>query len=138
MSSEKFTSAAESSMPRLWTKYEAPEKRIELIVKGECVGYAILISHQEPFRFYYVDEVFVDKKERGKSYGSKLVRKINSFLGRKNAAGILMNAIHPDDPTYNLYSNYGWQEVPEFHGYYMYGRKNHHTGKKVCEAINNI
>jgi predicted GNAT family acetyltransferase len=94
--------------------------RLELTENGEKVGYAEFDYRNDPFPFYYISLIFVDREQRQKGFGSEILRKLNKFLDEKGRAGFLINAISYKNPARNMYAEHGWELLPGKEDYYVY------------------
>jgi GNAT superfamily N-acetyltransferase len=97
-----------------------PVHKIEFRESGEKIGYATFEYHNDPFPFYYVSMVFVDKPFRGRGFGGEILREINNHLDSTGKAGLLSNGVNRKNPARQMYENYGWVPVPHKPDWFAY------------------
>lgn len=82
------------------------EKDIEV---GRAFLYIIFNElHDKPYG--YIEDVFIDKKYRGMSYGTKLIQKILSTAKEKGCYKVVATSRNNKDQVHNFYLKLGFLE----------------------------
>jgi len=93
--------------------------------KDEPVGFAVFFHNFSTFLGMpgiYIEDLYVDKKSRGKGIGSRLISFI-SVLALKRGCGVLeFSVLKWNKPSIRFYKNLGAEEKNEWYSYRFSGR----------------
>ena len=103
---------------------ESGQHKIEVKIDGEVIGGAEIDYYSKPFPLYQITDLWVDYKEKGKGYASKIMDEVETMLKRKKRPGVLVDAISPGDPEVGMYQRRGWEEVPTMPTLLVFNLKN--------------
>lgn len=107
---------------------------IAIVNRGRHVGDAQFFYKNDPFPYYYLSFVYINKADRGKGLGSRLIDEFNKFLDDHGKAGILVNSIQEPE-LMNLYKNHGWEEVANHPDWLIYNTPSNIDPNKVSSAV---
>ena len=84
------------------------------------IGWAKMKFESYPVDHYYLSELKINNRNRGKGFGGILIEKVNQFLKEKGVAGVLQNEASSGILTYDIdgrkitdlsesfYKEHGW------------------------------
>ena len=81
--------------------------------EGEALGYLNMIYLRKPIPCYYLVYVEVLSSFRGRGLGNKILAAFKEFVEDQEAVGLLDNIIPTHEPTYDIYTKLGWEDIEE-------------------------